>query len=202
MTAEDRDADAELVETVVGSRVLHRGRYLEFRIDTVERADGSRADRDVAGHPGAVAILALDELDRVLLVRQWRSPAGGILLEVPAGTLDRDPATGAIEDHERAARRELEEETGQRAAVWRHLTSFWTAPGFATELMHLWLATDLSPADADRLGPDEDERLLLVRLPWREAVAKALAGEIGDAKSLVALLWLDRMRAGEGAPST
>lgn len=199
MTAGDRDADAELVETVVASRVLHRGRYLEFRIDTVERADGTRAERDVAGHPGAVAILALDELDRVLLVRQWRSPAGELLLEIPAGTLDRD-ATGAIEDHELAARRELEEETGQRAAVWRHLTSFWTAPGFATELMHLWLATDLAPADVDRLGPDEDERLLLVRLPWREAVEKALAGEIRDAKSLVGLLWLDRLRAADPTP--
>lgn len=198
MTAEDRDADAELVETVVASRVLHRGRYLEFRIDTIERADGTRAERDVAGHPGAVAILALDELDRVLLVRQWRSPAEDVLLEIPAGTLDRD-ATGALEDHGLAARRELEEETGQRAATWRHLTSFWTAPGFATELMHLWLATDLTPADADRLGPDEDERLLLVRLPWPEAVAKALAGEIRDAKSLVGLLWLDRLRAAEPA---
>jgi ADP-ribose pyrophosphatase len=184
---------ADLTETVVDSRVLHRGRYLQFRIDTIERADGTRAERDVVGHPGAVAILALDEADRVLLVRQFRSPAGRILLEVPAGTLDVDPETGQIEDPAIAAPRELEEETGYRADTWQHLTSFWTAPGFATELMHLYLATGLRPAHGDRLGPDEDERLELERIPWQEAIAAATRGEIMDAKSLVALLWLDRI---------
>ena len=72
----------------MASRVLHEGYYLTFRIDTIERADGSRATREVAGHPGAVAIVALDEADRVLLVRQWRSPADRAMLEIPAGTLD------------------------------------------------------------------------------------------------------------------
>jgi ADP-ribose pyrophosphatase len=192
-------ATDDLTETVVASRVLHQGRYLTFRIDTIERADGSRAERDVAGHPGAVAILAIDPDGEVLLVRQFRSPAGRVLLEIPAGTLDVDPATGAVEDHALAARRELEEETGYRAASWRHLTSFWTAPGFATELMHLWLATDLRPADGDRLGPDEDEHLRLDRLPIRDAIAAAERGEIADAKSLVGLLWLDRLGL-DGAP--
>lgn len=187
------DADDRLTEVVVESEILRRGRYLTFRIDTIERADGSRAKREIVGHPGAVAILAIDPEDRVLLVRQFRTPAGGVLLEVPAGTLDVDPRTGAVEDHAAAARRELEEETGYRAGTWRLLTSFWTAPGFATELMHLYLATDLVPADADRLGPDEDERLELERLPFAEAVAAAEHGEIADAKSLVALLWLDRL---------
>ena len=186
----------DLTETVVASRVIHKGHYLEFRVDTVERVDGSRAERDVVGHPGAVAILAIDPDNKVLLVRQYRSPAGRILLEVPAGTLDRDPETGAIEDHALAARRELEEETGYRAETWRHLTSFWTAPGFATELMHLWLATDLRPADGERLGPDEDEHLRLEPVPYLEAVAAAERGEIADAKSLVALLWLDRLVIG------
>jgi ADP-ribose pyrophosphatase len=185
----------DLTERVVESRILHRGNYLTFRIDTVERADGSRATRDVAGHPGAVAILAIDDLDRVLMVRQYRSPAGRLLLEVPAGTLDVDPETGAIENHALAAPRELEEETGYRAGSLRLLTSFWTAPGFATELMHLYLATDLQPADLDRLGPDDDERLELEHLPWADAMAAAERGEIADAKSLVALLWYDRFVA-------
>jgi ADP-ribose pyrophosphatase len=189
----------DLTETVVASRVIHKGHYLEFRVDTVERVDGSRAERDVVGHPGAVAILAIDPDNNVLLVRQFRAPAGRILLEVPAGTLDRDPETGAIEDHALAAKRELEEETGYRAETWRHLASFWTAPGFATELMHLWLATDLRPADGERLGPDEDEHLRLEPKPYLEAVAAAERGEIADAKSLVALLWLDRLVV--GAPS-
>ncbi len=117
-------------------------------------------------------------------------------VEIPAGTLDRDPATGAVEDPDAAARRELEEETGHRAERWERLTAFWTAPGFATERMTLYLATGLAPADGERLGPDEDEALELVRLPWREAVAAAERGEIVDAKSLVGLLWLARRLEG------
>ena len=183
----------DLTETVVASRVVHQGHYLNFRVDTIERADGSRAERDVVGHPGAVAILAVDPDGEVLLVRQFRVPAGRVLLEIPAGTLDVDPSSGAVEDHALAARRELEEETGCRAGTWRLLTSFWTAPGFATELMHLYLATELTLANDNPLGPDEDERLLLERVPFADAVALAERGEIVDAKSIVALLWLDRL---------
>ncbi len=165
-----------LAESVVASRTIHRGRYLELRLETIERTDGTQHVREVVGHPGAVAIVALDGEGRVLLVRQWRLPAGRALLEIPAGTLDRDPATGTVEDPDVAAPRELEEETGHRADRWERLGSFWTAPGFATELMHLYLATGLRPAGTDRRGPDEDEALELVRLPWREAVAAAEAG--------------------------
>jgi ADP-ribose pyrophosphatase len=194
------EAPDDLLERVVESRVLHRGRYLTFRIDTVERADGTRAERDVAIHPGAVAVVAIDADDQVLLVRQYRSPAERVLLEIPAGTLDVDAASGRIEDPELASRRELEEETGYRAASWRKLAAFWTAPGFASELMHLYLATDLSPAHPDdRLGPDEDEHLRLERLPFRAAVEAALAGVISDAKSLVGLLWVDRLRRKEAS---
>jgi len=192
----------DLSETVVASRVVHQGHYLTFRVDTIERADGSRAERDVVGHPGAVAILAVDPDGEVLLVRQFRVPAGRVLLEIPAGTLDVDAATGAIEDHALAARRELEEETGYRAGTWRHLASFWTAPGFATELMHLWLATDLRPADGERLGPDEDEHLRLERMPLRDAVAATERGEIADAKSILGLLWLDRLHIAAPAGPT
>ncbi len=189
--------DSDLRERLVSSRTLHHGRYLTFRVDTIERADGTLGTREICGHPGAVAILALDDQDRVLLVRQWRHAAGQALLEIPAGTLDVDEATGAIEDPALAAPRELEEETGFRAAAWRRLASFWTAPGFAEELMHLYLATDLRPADENRRGPDEDERLHLVAMPWRDAVAAAERGEIHDAKSILGLLWLARLKAGD-----
>ena len=166
-------------------------------MDTIERADGSRSERDIAGHPGAVAIVAVDPDGQVLFVRQWRTPAGRVLLEIPAGTLDRDGASGAIEDPDLAARRELEEETGYRAATWQRLTSFWTAPGFATELMHLYLATDLVAAHPDeRLGPDEDEHLRLERRSLDDALAAVDDGEIADAKSIVGLLWIARLRAG------
>lgn len=185
-------ADDRLRETVVGSRLVHRGHYLEVRVDDVVTPDGRRASRDIVGHPGAVAIVALDGADRVLLVRQFRLAAGRTLLEIPAGTLDR-AADGSLEDPDLAARRELEEETGFRAGSWQHLGSFWTAPGFATELMHVYLARNLVPAHGERLGPDEDERLELDHVPWRTAVAMAERGEISDAKSLVGLLWLARI---------
>jgi ADP-ribose pyrophosphatase len=188
-----------LAERLVESTLIHHGRVLEFRVDTVERPDGRLARRDVAVHPGAVAIVAVDPEDRVLLVRQYRHPAGRVLLEIPAGTLDRDPTTGATEDPDDAARRELEEETGCRAARWEQLADFWTAPGFATERMFLYLATELTPAGDGRLSLDEDEALELVRLPWREAVAAAERGEVRDAKSLVGLLWLARRMGGARA---
>jgi ADP-ribose pyrophosphatase len=139
--------------------------------------------------------VAIDPEDRVLMVRQYRVAAGRALLEIPAGTLDV-ATDGTIEDPALAALRELEEETGMRAGSWRLLARFFTTPGFTSELMHLYLATDLRLADGHRLGPDEDERLLLERLPWQDAVAAAERGEIVDAKSLVGLLWLARLRGG------
>src|SRR5450759_3491954 len=192
----DQDpVEERLAERIVDSTIVHRGHYLEVRVETTERADGSRHRRDVVRHPGAVAIVALDEADRLLLVRQWRQPAGRQLLEIPAGTLDRDPATGAIEDPELASRRELEEETGYRAQRWEKLGSFWTAPGFASELMHLYLATGLVAAGHGRLTPDADEALELVRLPVADAQAAVGRGDVHDAKTLIAILLLGRRRS-------
>jgi ADP-ribose pyrophosphatase len=140
-----------------------------------------------------VAVVALDDDGRVALVRQWRLPAGRALLEIPAGGLDV-AHDGTKEDPLAAAPRELEEETGLRAATWRQLGTFYTAPGFTDELMHLSLATDLAPAAADgRLGPDEDERLILEWWPWQDAVAAVDRGDICDAKSIVGLLQLERL---------
>ena len=140
-------------------------------------------------------LVAIDPDDNVLFVRQWRTAADRAMLEIPAGTLDRVDPASTIEDPELAAPRELEEETGYRAGSWRKLAMFWTAPGFASELMHLYLATDLWPAHGDRLGPDEDERLELTRLPFARALAAVDRGEICDAKSIVGLFWVDRLRA-------
>jgi ADP-ribose pyrophosphatase len=186
------DADP-LAERVVASEVVHRGKYMVFHVDTIERADGSRSTRDLVDHPGAVAIVAVDDQERVLLVRQWRVAAGRALLEIPAGTLDVH--AGVTEDPDAAARRELEEETGHRATGWRKLASFWTAPGFASELMHLYLATGLTPVeDETRLSPDEDEELELRHLRLDEALALVETEAIADAKTILGLLWLDRLR--------
>jgi ADP-ribose pyrophosphatase len=189
----DDRTDDPLRERLIGTEVIKRGRILEFRIDTVEAADGHRSTRDIAGHPGGVCVVAIDAEDRVLLVRQWRHATGGALLEIPAGTLDRHD-DGSVEDHAGAAARELEEETGSLAGTWRYLGAFYTAPGFTSERMHLYLATDLRAAHEGGLGPDEDERLELRPIAFDEAVAMAEHGEIRDAKSLIGLFWVDRLR--------
>jgi ADP-ribose pyrophosphatase len=188
-------SDDHLRETTVERRIVHRGRFISFRIDTIEDAGGKRHTREIVEHPGAVCIIPLLG-DDVLMVRQWRTPVEQVLLELPAGTLDR-AHDGTLEDPDQAARRELEEETGHRAARWRKLGRFWTAPGFTEEEMHLYLATDLAAVEGYG-GPDTDEYLDLVAIPWREAAARASDDGIRDAKTLVGLLWLARLAdAGE-----
>jgi ADP-ribose pyrophosphatase len=190
--------DDPLRERLISSEVVRQSRILEFRIDTVEAADGHRSTRDIAAHPGGVCVVAIDGQDRILLVRQWRHAAGRALLEIPAGTLDREP-DGSIEDHTGAAARELEEETGSRAGAWRYLGAFWTAPGFTSELMHLYLATDLVAVHEGGLAPDEDERLELHPVPFEEAVAMIERGELPDAKTIVGVLLVARLRAAGAA---
>ena len=190
-------ANDPLRETLVASEVLRKSRILEFRIDTIETPDGRRSTRDIAAHPGAVAVVAIDDQDRVLMVRQWRHATGGPLLEIPAGTLDRLP-DGTLEDHAVAAARELEEETGSRATSWRLLGSFYTAPGFTSELMYLYFATGLTSSHADGLQPDEDEHLELRLVPFDDALAMAMGGDIHDAKSMIGILAAARIREGAG----
>jgi ADP-ribose pyrophosphatase len=184
------DADKALGETVVERRAVHEGRYVTFEVDRVVRGDGSESRRDIVVHPGAVVIVPLDGEGRILLVTQFRVPCGGAMLELPAGTLETDD--GVVEDPLGAAHRELEEETGFRAGDMTRMGGFWSAPGFSTEYLTLYLATDLRPAVDNRLSPDEDEDLRLSRLPWRDAVAAVEAGVIEDAKSVAGILMLAR----------
>lgn len=190
----DPDAvdDAHLGEEVVSSRSIHRGSYLRFRVDTIRDVRGREGTREIVEHPGAVALLAVIE-DDLLLVKQFRSPIRRVLLEIPAGTLDRR-TDGSSEPPDEAAQRELVEETGYRAAQLRRLGSFFTAPGFTDEEIHLYLARGLDPV-TDYAGPPEEERIDLVRLPIADAQRMAADGLIRDAKSLVGLAWLERLAA-------
>jgi ADP-ribose pyrophosphatase len=152
-------------------------------IDLVVETWGD-AKREIVEHPGAVAIVAVDAQDRVVLVRQLREPARKKLLELPAGGLDDG------EEPLAAARRELVEETGLHGGDWRELHAFWTTPGFCKEHMTLFLATGLEEGEPE--GADEDESIELVRWPAAEVAARL--GEIEDAKTLAGLLLFLRDR--------
>jgi ADP-ribose pyrophosphatase len=187
----DPEREIELNERLVDRQVVHHGTYMTFARDTVLDPEGRAHGRDVVLHPGAVTVVAILPDRRLLLVRQYRHAAGEALLELPAGTLDRQP-DGTTEERLSAARRELTEETGYRAAQCRELATFFTAPGFASELMTLYLATGATP-DPEHAGPDPDERLALVSLPFDEALALAERGEIRDAKTIIGLYMTDAL---------
>jgi ADP-ribose pyrophosphatase len=185
------ERDDELIEKLVARQVLPGGTYLTFARDTVLIPEGTERSRDIVIHPGAVTVVAVLPDRRILLVRQYRHAAGEVMLELPAGTLDM-LGDGSTEQPLKAAKRELFEETGHRAGKWRKLAEFFTAPGFASELMHFYLATDVKP-DPSHEGPDEDERLFVETMPFHQAVKRAQGGRFRDAKTLLGILLLDRL---------
>ena len=169
-------------ERTLTSRRVFSGHLISLRVDEVELDSGRRATREVVEHPGAVAILAWDG-ERLAAVSQWRQAAAADLLEIPAGTLEPGEAPLV------AAQRELAEECGLTATRWEEGPRFYAAPGFSTELLTLFLATDLHPVDA---RPPEDEALERSWLTLADALAAIDDGRIRDAKSLVGILWLAR----------
>jgi ADP-ribose pyrophosphatase len=170
----------------VARQVIHRGKKIQVALDTTALPDGSVIQRDVILHPGAAAILPMIDAEHVCLVRNHRPTVGQTLLEIPAGTLDPG------ESPEDAAIRELAEETGFRAAQWRRLTVFLPSPGVLDERTHLFLAMELKPGEQ---RPEKDEQLEPHILPWKDAMEMALDGSISDAKTLIALLLWERLRA-------
>ena len=180
-----------LHESLVERVEVAHGKLLDLRLDTVADSAGDRHVREVVVHRGGVAVVAVTSARHVLMVRQYRHAVGEALLEIPAGTLDR-LEDGTTETPDPAARRELAEETGYEARRWRKLGRFYTAPGFATEVMHLYLAQGLEPI-AGYGGPEADEQLELEHVPLDLAVRLAEGGEIRDAKTLIGLFWLARL---------
>jgi ADP-ribose pyrophosphatase len=169
-------------ERTVNSRRVFDGRLISVRVDEVELADGRRTRREIVEHPGAVVIAAWDG-ERLATVRQWRHPAGAELLELPAGTLDPGETPLAT------AARELAEECGLAAGSWLEGPRFYSAPGFCTELLHSFVATDL--VEAPRIA-DADEELETGWLTLPEALAAIDEGRVVDAKSIALIGWLAR----------
>jgi ADP-ribose pyrophosphatase len=176
----------------VSSHRVYTGRLVNLDIDTVRFPDGSTGELEMIRHPGASAIVPFlseptGEDPQVLLIRQYRYAANGYVYEIPAGRLDPG------ETPEQCARRELEEETGCRAQRIERLTGIYATPGFTDEFIHLYAAFGLSSGQAHR---DADEFLEVKTLPMSEVLAMISRGEIKDAKSIVALLFVAGFRLG------
>ena len=163
----------------IGSETAWQGRIATVRVDRFRYEDGEEAEREIIAHPGSVAVVAHDG-ERIYLVQQPREAVNEPeLLELPAGKLDEDG-----EEPLDTAKRELAEEIGKGARTWRHLTSFYTSPGFVDEECHVYLATDLYDESAEA---EENERIEIVTVPLDE-LDEAIRG-CRDAKSLAGLLW-------------
>lgn len=172
------------------SRRLYSGRVVSLDLERVVLPNGDAIELEIVRHPGGAAIVAVDGHDRVCLLRQYRHAAGGWLWELPAGKLDPDEAPLAT------ARRELAEEAGVAARDWTSLGEVISSPGVFTEVVHLFLAQVLSPAAA---APEHGECFETTWVPRTEALQRALAGDIRDAKTVIALLRADAaLRSGRG----
>lgn len=166
-------------ERKIASREIYRGRAVNIRVDTVEKASGTKTTREVVEHSDCVAVVALDAEKRVLLVRQFRHAVDGFLLEVPAGGID--PGEEPLD----AVRRELQEETGYFPQKVDSLGGFYASPGYSTEYLHCFVASDLVPA---QLTAEDTGDIELVRVPQNEMGSLISSGEICDAKSIATLL--------------
>jgi ADP-ribose pyrophosphatase len=167
------------MEATVASQRVYEGRLINVRVDTVRLENGRLTKREIVEHPGAVAVVALDEEDNVLLVRQFRKSAEKELLEIPAGTLK------AGEEPIACARRELQEETGYQAEYLEQIGSFYSSPGFCTERIRLFLATGLQKGPS---APESDETIETIKVPLSDIPAIISQGGICDGKTIAGLL--------------
>lgn len=166
-------------ERPVESAIVHRGKLLTVRIETIELPNGRRFGREIVEHPGAVVMVPIDSGGNVVLVRQYRRAADCDLLELPAGTLH------VGESPEATVLRELAEEIGRTAGRIDRLGAFYAAPGYSTELLHCFLCRDLTEAPAE---PEEDEAIDVVPISVPDLLTRVQRGEIHDAKTLAAVL--------------
>lgn len=174
-----------LTEKTLTRNTVYNGLIVNARIDTAELPNGHIVKREVIEHPGGVTVAALTENDELLMVRQFRYPYCEVLLETPAGKLEKG------EDPRECGIRELKEETGAVASRFEELGVFYPSPGYCAEKIHIYLATELAYEDS---CPDEDEFLCVEKIPLSAAVDMVLSGEIRDGKTTAAILKLYIMK--------
>ena len=166
-------------EKTLSSQLIYQGRAVRLRVDTVETPSGRETTREIVEHDDCVAIIAIDADDKVLLVKQFRKPVERELLEIPAGGIDPG------ESPEAAVSRELREETGYLPRKLESLGGFYSAPGYATEYLYLYLATELTPS---RLFAEDTEGISVVQVSLSQIPELIASGSICDAKSIAGLL--------------
>lgn len=166
-------------EKTLSSQIIYDGRAVRLRVDTVQTASGRQTTREIVEHADCVAIVAVDADGNVLLVKQFRKPVEKELLEIPAGGID------AGEDAEAAVIREMREETGFMPQRVERLGGFYSTPGYCTEYLYLYLATDLTPS---QLYAEDTEDIKVVRVPIKQIPELITSGRICDAKSIAGLL--------------
>ncbi|MEK6645308.1 MAG: NUDIX hydrolase [Candidatus Firestonebacteria bacterium] len=173
-------------EKLVKRNTIYKGRILNFFVDDVKLPDGNKSTREVVQHPGAVTIIPLLNKYQVVLVKQYRYAIQKLTFEFPAGTLHKG------ENPLLCAKRELTEETGYRAKLFKKLITFYTAPGFCSELMHLFLATGLTKLSSQNL--DVDEFVEMEEMSLKSAFKMLRSGRIIDSKTIIGLLLLKEMK--------
>ena len=167
------------MEETLSSQLIYDGRAVKLRVDSVRLDNGRQTTREIVEHSDCIAVVVIDKNDNVLLVKQFRKPVEKELLEIPAGGID----TG--EDPEEAVSRELREEIGYMPRKVQRLGGFYSAPGYCSEYLYLYLATDLVPS---QLIAEDTEEINVVRIPLREIADLIATGRICDAKSIAGLL--------------
>lgn len=176
----------KLKEVTIGSTEVFTGKLVKLRVDTVRLPDGREATREIVVHRGAVTAVPIVDTNKIIMVRQYRQAAGETLLEIPAGTLDPG------EEPYKCAVRELKEEIGYSPRKLTLMFRSYLAPGYSSEVLHTFLAEDLTRADA---RPDEDEFLEVVQIPLDEALDMIHSGDIKDAKTICGITMAERILA-------
>jgi ADP-ribose pyrophosphatase len=172
------------METTISTQQIYEGQAVKLRVDTVRKPNGKVTTREIVEHADAIAVVVLDSKDRVILVRQYRKAVGKTLLEIPAGGVD--PGEQPIN----TVRRELQEEIGYLPNKIDKLGGFYSAPGYCTEFLHLYVATYLIPS---QLKAEDTEDIEVVRVPLAKVPDLIASGEIADAKSVAGLLRVMRL---------
>ncbi|BDH61327.1 ADP-ribose diphosphatase [Lysinibacillus sp. PLM2] len=175
-------------EKSVRSERIYEGKVVSLKIDDVILPNGKEAKREIINHPGAVAIIAITDEGKLVLVEQYRKALERSIIEIPAGKLEKGEAP------EQTARRELEEETGYGCQNLTYVQSFATSPGFADEIIHIFVATDLYQIE-EKAALDEDEFVSLMEVTVEEAEKMVKDQHIFDAKTAFAVLWMKLNKA-------